>query len=171
MPPLPAPGSPEAKRQQAKFEFLILFCFALPFLGMALALGTEPHWFFERTGREVFRLTGSNHFAGYQFYIKTIEGVESVSLSSGYSRTRRDSPSDRQKKSSPHLTATGLHDARMSWSREEDSSTIDAFMRSDAPSLLLIDRPAWWRQALTWISLALGTLLLFRAVRSFFPKK
>jgi len=172
MPPLPAPGSPEAKRQQARFEFLILMCFALPFLFMALALGTEPHMLFERTGRQVFRVTGSNHFAGYEFYSKTIEGVESVRLASGVRKDRRDSPADRQRQSRQlRLDATGADGAVLSWGREDDSRTIDDFMRGDAPRLQLVERPPWWRLGLTWLSLALGTFLLFRAIRSFFPKK
>ena len=172
MPPLPAPGSPEAKRQQAKFEFLILACFALPFFGMALALGTEPHLLFERTGKEVFRVTGSNHFAGVQFYSKTIEGVETVQLATGARNDRRDSPSEKQRQlKRVRLDAIGANGARLSWGREDDSRMISDFMRGAEPSLLLVDRPPWWRMSLTWLSLALGTLIFFRAIRSFFPKK
>lgn len=164
IPPKPNAGGPGLNSWSAS----ALRC---PFFGLALMLGTEPHWYFERTGPEVFRLTGSNHFAGYRFYTRTIEGVEGVSESSGYSKTRRNSTSDRQVSRSPHLTATGANGAQMSWGRESDSPSIATFMRSDAPSLLLIDRPAWWAQALTWLSLPLGTFLLLRAGRSFFPKK
>jgi hypothetical protein len=171
MPPLPAPGSPAAKRRQARFEFLILSAFAVAFFGMALALGTEPRMHLERTEPHAFRVTGSNHYFGHQFYSKTIEGVDSVDLRNSYRGRREDSLKERQRQMKQiRLVFEGADGTRLSWSRTEDSRMIDDFMRGEEPTLSLAAPPPWWRAALTWLCLGLGGLIFFRAVQSFFPK-
>ena len=172
MPPLPAPGSPAAKRRQARFEFLILSLFAIVFVFLALALGTEPRMHLERTGQRVFRVTGSNHYFDHQFYSKTIEGVDSVDLRNANRGRREDSIEERNRQTRQvRLVFEGADGARLSWGRTEDSRLIDDFMRGDAPTFSLAASPPLWRAALTWLSLGLGGLLFFRAIRSFFPKE
>lgn len=150
---------------------MILSGFAIAFFGMALALGTEPRMFLERTGQAVFRVTGSNHYFGRQFYSKTIEGVDSVDLRNAYRGRREDSLAERNRQMSQvRLVFEGADGARLSWGRTEDSRMINDFMRSEAPTLSLAPPPPLWRAALTWFCLGLGGLILFRAIRSFFPK-
>ena len=68
-----AADSRPAKLQGAVLAFLFLTAMAVCFLGVALVLGTEPRLVLERGGTGSFRVTGSNHFAGYQFFAKTID--------------------------------------------------------------------------------------------------
>lgn len=127
---------------------------------------------FERTGPRVFRVTGANHFAGFPFYRRTIEGVESVQLASAARNDRRDSVEERLRQSSRmRLDAIGVDGARLSWGREQDSRMIDDFMRGTEARLVLADPPPWWRVVLTWFSFALGLLIFFRAVQCILPKK
>lgn len=173
MPPLPAPGSPEAKRKKAIIDFLILLPFTISFLGIALALGTEPRMLLERTGKQVFRVTGSNHFAGFQFYSKTIEGVESVNQRNAYRGRREDSMQERNRQMKRvRLDFDGADGSRLGWGRVSDQRLIDDFMHGDSPTLALAAPPPFWRAGLTWLSAALGGLIFIGTVQnSFFPKK
>lgn len=164
--------SKEKKRRDAWFAFLIIGSFAIVFLAMGFALGIEPRMYFERTGKEVFRVTGSNHFLGRQFYSKTIEGVESVSLASGMSSSRSGSLRERDRQTKhAHLEIVGADEARLGWGRTSDSQPIFKFMRSAEPVLDLRDPPPLWRMALSWASLAFGGLIFIAALKSFLPKK
>lgn len=176
MPPLPAPGSPEAKRRQAWLGFWVLSGFALPFFAMGFVLGLEPRMVFERTGAHVFRVTASNHFAGVQIYSRTLEGVHGMSEVHDSSYRREDSMEERQRKTRHTYLSTRAADGGplrwgLSWGRVEDLPEIENFMRSDAPTLALANPPPWWRVGLTCLSLGLGAFIFFRAVRGFFPKK
>ncbi len=172
MPPLPAPGSPAAKLREARFAFFIFSGFAVAFFGMALALGTEPRMLLERTGERVFRVTGSNHYFGHQFFSRTIEGVEGFRLADNSRKLREDSIKDRQRRArQKRLAFTDAKGWELSWGRVDDSRVIDDFMRGDATTLALADPPPWWRVALTCLCLAMGGLLVFNALKRFFPKK
>lgn len=173
MPPLPAPGSPAAKRKEAIFGFLVLSGFAIAFLGVALALGTEPRMLLERTGGRVFRVTGSNHFAGFQFFSKTIEGVERVDVRNASRNRREDSIQERNRRVSRlRLDFTGADGSVLSWDREQDRAMVDDFMRGDAASLALAAPPPRWRMALSWLSAGFAGLILVGAIQNaFFPKK
>lgn len=168
-----APDSARKKRKEAVVNFLILFPFVIALLGCALALGIEPRMLLERTATRTFRVTGTNQFAGYQFYSKTIEGVESVRLATAARSDPRDSIKERnrqlKRKRLDFETADG---AALSWGRTDDSRMIDEFMRGDASSLSLTDPPPRWRMALSWFCVGLGGLTLIGVIQNaFFPKR
>lgn len=150
-------------------SFLILLPFTLAFLGMALALGTEPRLLLERTGDHSFRVTGSNQIFGFRFYTKAIEGVEGFQLASAARNDRTESIQDRQKRLDQlRLDFIAANGAVLSWGREEDSRKIDDFMRSDAPSFLLSETLPWWRTGLTWLCLALAALIFIGTIQNCF---
>jgi hypothetical protein len=168
-----APDSPRAKVKKSVVDFLILFPFVIALLGCALALGIEPRMLLERTAERAFRVTGSNQFAGHQFYSKTIEGVEGVRHADGSRNRREDSIRERNRQASrKRLVFDAADGAMLSWDREDDSRLIDEFMRSDASTLSLKDPPPRWRMGLSWFCAGLGGLTLFGVIRnSFFPKR
>ena len=168
-----ARDSGRKKRREAVVNFLILFPFVIALLGCAFVLGTEPRMLMERTGERIFRVTGSNQFAGYQFYSKTIEGVESVRLASAARNDRRDSVEERRRQlKRKRLDFEAANGAVLSWDREDDSRMIDDFMRGDATTLALADPPPRWRMALSWLCAGFAGLTLIGVIQnSFFPKK
>jgi hypothetical protein len=168
-----APDPKVKKRKEALVNFLILFPFTIAFLGMALVLGIEPHLKLERTGQRVFRVTGSNHFAGVQFYSKTIEGVEGVRLASAARNDPRDSMQERNRRSNrKRLDFEASNGAVLSWQRTDDSQFIDDFIRGNEPVLSLIGTPPWWRAGLSWLSAGLGVLVFIGTIQNcFFVKK
>ncbi len=168
-----SPDLKAKKRQEALVNFLILFPFTLVFLGMAFALGIEPHMKLERTGPRVFRVTGSNHILGFQFYSKTIEGVEGYRHADASRNDRRDSMEERNRRSARKRLAFDAGNGwELSWGRTEDSTKLDAFIRGTEPELLLIDTPPWWRKGLAWLSLGAGVLVFIGTIQNcFFVKK
>jgi len=168
-----APDPSRAKAKKAVVNFLILFPFVLALLGCALALGIEPRMMVERTAERTFRVTGSNQFATFRFYSKTIEGVESVRLATAARSDRRDSMEERNRQlKRKRLDFEAADGAVLSWGRTDDSRMIDEFMRGDAPSLALADPPPRWRMALSWLCAGFAGLTLVGVIQnSFFPKK
>lgn len=169
-----APDSAQRNRpKEAVVSFLILLPFSIALLGCALVLGIEPHMRIERRGERVFRVTGSNHIAGVQFYTKTIEGVTGVRLASAARDDRRDSVEERNRRARrKRLDFEAANGAVLSWGRTDDSRGIDEFMRGTAPTLALVDSPPWWRKGLSWFALVLGGLTFIGTIRNaFFPKK
>ena len=166
---LHAPDPAKKKRKDALVSFLILFPFTIALLGCALVLGIEPHMKLEQTGQRVFRVTGSNHFAGMQFYSKTIEGVEGVQLAhaSKGNRVRSETMQERNRRlDRKRLDFKAANGAVLSWDREEDSRMIEDFMRGSEPGLLLIDKPPLWRNALSWLCAGLGVLVFIGTIRN-----
>jgi len=163
----------ERKRREAVLSFFILFPFVLALLGCALALGIEPRMMLERTAERMFRVTGSNQFAGAQFYSKTIHGVQGVSLSSASRNRSTDSIEERNRQAKrKRLDFVAKDGAVLSWGRIADSRLIDDFMRGNAPTLSLADSPPPWRMALSWFCVGLGGLTFVGVIQnSFFPKK
>lgn len=161
------------KRRESVVNFLILFPFVIALLGSAFVLGTEPRMLLERTGERTFRVTGSNQFAGYRFYSKTIEGVEGVSLRTAARNDRRDSAAERRRQlKRKRLDFEAANGAVLSWDREDDSRMIDDFMRGDALTLALEDPPPRWRMALSWFCAGLAGLTFLGVIQNcFFPKK
>lgn len=62
------------------FACLFLTALAVGFLGAGSILGTEPRLVLERSEAGSFRVTGSNHFAGYKFFSNTIAGVKALAV-------------------------------------------------------------------------------------------
>ena len=150
---------------------------SLPFViapsDVPLALGNEPRMLLERTAERTFQVTGSNQFAGYRFYSKTIEGVQGVRHADGSRNRRSDSMKERELQTRrKRLVFDAANGAELSWARTDDSRMIDEFMRGDASSLALKDPPPRWRMALSWFCAALGGLKFYGVIQNaFFPKK
>lgn len=168
---MPVNSSPQLKSVGPFAAFLILSGISTAILLAGLVLGTEPRLALERTGEGEFRATASNHFAGRQFYAKTIDGVREVRTDDAAHAGRRYSPEEmRRRRRQKHLDLFGRDGARVGWDRETDRSTIEAFMRGSEPTLALTDPPPGWRMAAAWFCVGLGGLSLIGAVRSsFFP--
>lgn len=167
------PDPRRAKRKGAVLAVLFLSVIAAGFLGTALVLGTEPRLVLERSGPgSSFRVTGSNHFAGRQYFTKTVEGVTRVAVGSAVRNRRSDSQLDNQRRrQQKHLDLFGADGARIGWDREADQRPIEDFMRGSEPRLALADPPPLWRMSLAWFSAAFGVLVLIGAIQSnFFPK-
>ncbi len=166
-----APQKLPAKPGSPVFAFLFLAALAICFLGAGLILGTEPRMSIKHTGERVFQVTGSNHFAGRQFYQKTIDGVTGVVEDDAYRDRRGDSEYERRKqRKRKHLEFEGTN-GMLSWDREQDQSMIEEFMRGTDLSLDMAEKPPAWRIALAWFMIAFGGLTFLGAIQSFFPKK
>jgi hypothetical protein len=126
----------------------------------------------ERNEPGTFRGTGSNHFAGYQYFTKTVDGISEVVLGSDARDRRSDSLRERQRRESrKHLDFYGADGRRLGWDREDDRRQIDDFMRGDAPRLTLTEPPPLWRMAVAWFLIGFGVLVFIGAIQSsFFPK-
>ncbi|MGB8169530.1 MAG: hypothetical protein WCF18_18665 [Chthoniobacteraceae bacterium] len=153
--------------------FLFLSVIALGFLGTGLALGTEPRLVLERSGSGTFRVTGSNYFAGYRDFTKTIDGVTEVVAGSAARDWRSDSLQERERRQSQkHLDFYGADRGRIGWDREADQRQIADFMRGTEPRLSLADPPPLWRMGIAWFSAGFGVLVFIGAIQSnFFPKR
>ncbi|MFZ4683276.1 MAG: hypothetical protein ACOYMS_12295 [Terrimicrobiaceae bacterium] len=165
--------SPAPKSGGHFVAFLILSAIAAAILLAGLVLGTEPRLFMERSPDGSFRVTGSNQFAGWQFFSKTIEGVRDVTTGDAVRDGRRDSVKEnRRRRSQQHLAFSGNGGGRLRWDRESDSRVIGQFMQGTEPTLALADPPPLWRMAAAWFCVGLGGLAFVGAIQSsFFPKK
>jgi hypothetical protein len=168
-----APGPLPTKPGSLLFGFLFLTALALGFLGTGLVLGTEPRLVFERSEDGSFRVTGSNHFAGHQFFTKTVEGVTTVVMDDAVRDGRHDSAREnRKRRRQLHLDLAGANGARLAWDREGDRRLIEDFMRGKEPGLALADPPPLWRMGLAWFCAGFGALTFLGAIQNtFFPKK
>ena len=170
--PTPNPNPRPVTLGASLFVFGFMTVMAVGFLGTALVLGTEPRMVFERVEARTFRVTGSNHFAGRQFFTKTIEGVSSVVMDDAVRDGRHDSAKEKRKqRRQKHLEFTGADRARLGWDRESDQRLIEDFMRGDEPRLALADKPPLWRMGLAWFLVVFGGLTFLGGINSFFPKK
>ncbi len=153
--------------------FLILTAISVAILLTGLVLGTESRLVFERSGELEFRVTGSNHFTGRQFFSKTITGVSGVTEGDATRAGRRDSVEETQRRRRQrHLEFFGSDGARLGWDRTQDYREIDEFMRGKEPRMALANPPPGWRMALAWFCLGLGALSFIGAIQSsFFPRK
>ncbi len=168
-----APDPRAAKRRDAFLALLIISVFALFIAGAGFALGIEPRLVLERSAGGSFRGTGSNHFAGRQFFSKTVEGITGVQLGSAKRDRSSDSVKDRQRQSRQrHLDLYGADRARLGWDRESDQGLIEDFMRGKEPRLALADPPPPWRKGVSWFCFGFAGLLVIGGIQSnFFPKK
>ncbi|HEX8312796.1 MAG TPA: hypothetical protein VF614_15850 [Chthoniobacteraceae bacterium] len=167
-----APDAVPAKPGSPVFAFMFLTALAVGFLGAGWVLGTEQRLVLERSETGSFRVTGSNHFAGTQFFSKTIEGVTKSVVDDAVRDDRRDSAKiNRKRRRDFHVVFAGANRTELSWGRKNDSLLIDEFMRGTEPSLALSDVPPLWKRGAAWLLLGLGTLTFVGAIQSFFPKK
>lgn len=163
--------APDTKMRSAMLAFLFLSAMALSFFGVALVLGTEPRLVLERSGPASFRATGSNHFSGYRFFTKSVDGVTEVIAGNAVRKGRRDSEQEnRTRRRQKHLDLFGADGARVGWDREDDRRQIEDFMQGSELRLALADPPPLWRMSLAWCSAVFGALVFLGAVQSFFPK-
>ena len=136
-------------------------------------LGIESRLVLERSGGGGFRVTGSGHFAGWQFSTKTLEGVKGVAVDDAVRDGRRDPERvNRKRRKLLHLELVGADGREISWDRESDGPMIDAFMLGSEPGLTVVDKPPLWRTGLLWFLIGFGCLTFVGAIQnSFFPKK
>lgn len=167
-----APDPRDKKLRDAFLAVLIISVFSAFCLGAAFALTVEPRLVLERTGPRSFRGTGSNHFAGYQFYTKTVDGISGVVVGSAARDRRDDSLQERQRRASQkHLDLYGADRRRLGWDRMDDQRIIEDFMRGDEPRLALANPPPLWRKCIAWFAACFGALIFVGAIQSnFFPK-
>ncbi len=167
-----APDRRPAKLKGAILAVLFLAVIAVGILGTALVLGTEPRLVLERSGPGAFRVTGSNYFAGYQHFTKTVEGVTRVVVRSAVRDRRSDSQRENQRRSAQkHLDLFGADGARVGWDREDDQRQIEEFMRISESRLALADPPPFWRMSVAWFCVGFAVLVLVGAIQSnFFPR-
>lgn len=167
-----APPPVPVKAGSPLIAFLFLTVMALGFLGAALVLGTEPRLLLERREGGTFQVTGSNHFAGYAFYSRSIDGVKGVLVDNAVRDERRDPAKvNRKRRRDLHLDLFGTNGARLGWDKESDVRVIEDFMRGSEPRLSLADAPPLWRLGAAWFLVGLGGLTFLGAIQSFFPKK
>lgn len=167
-----APHSAPAKPGSPLFGFLFISALAVGFLGTALVLGTEPRLALERSGDGTFRVTGSNHFAGRQFFTKTIEGVKGVGVDDAVRDGRRDPERlNRKRRQELHLELVGANGAKLNWDRESDGRVIEEFIRGKEARLALADPPPGWRMGLAWFCAGFGVLTFLGAIQNTFSKK
>jgi len=167
-----APNPVPAKPASPFFAFLFLAVMALAFFGAGLILGVEPRLELARDPGGAVRGTGSNHFAGFRFFTKTVEGIESVRSDDAVRGRRSDSQEEnRRRRKQKHLDLFAADGSRLGWDREADQQMIEAFLRGTDPSLALTDPPPFWRMGLAWFCVGFGALTLLGAFQSFFPKK
>ncbi len=152
--------------------FFILAAISLGIGAAGLVLGTEPRLVIERTADREFRVSASNHFAGFQFYSKTIDGVSEV-VQDDAMRDRTDSAKEnRKRRKRKHLDFFGADGARVGWDRESDQSLIEEYMRGKDKTLSLAEPPPTWRMIAAWFCVVLGALSFIGAIQSsIFPKK
>ena len=153
--------------------FLILTAISGAILLAGLVLGTEPRLVLERTGDGVFRVTGANHFAGWRFFSKTIEGVRDVVTGDATRDRRGDSQQERRRRRNQrHLAFYDSAGAKVGWDRESDYGVVSEFMRGGERTLALTDSPPGWRIVAAWCCVGFGLLSFAGAIQSsFFPKK
>jgi len=173
---IPSMSTPSSQRVPAKpgspvFAFLFLAVLAACFLAAGLVLGTEARMLIERTEERVFRITGSNHFSGYQFHVKTIDGVTGVVQDDALRERLGDSEYERwRQRRQKHLEFLGSN-GMLRWTREKDQAMIEEFMRGKDASLGLAEKPPLWRMGAAWFMVVFGGLTFLGAIQSFFPKK
>jgi hypothetical protein len=167
-----APDPRWKKLRGAVLACLFLSALALCFMGAGLVLGTEPRLVLERSGPGSFRGTGSNHFAGYQYFTKTVDGISKVIVSSAARDRSSDSLAERQRRErQKHLDLYGADGRRLAWDREHDQRQIEDFMRGEEPRLALTDPPPLWRMGCAWFVAGFGALVFVGAIQSnFFPR-
>jgi hypothetical protein len=167
-----APDPRIKKRRDAWLAVLIVSVFSAFCLGAAFALSVEPRLVLERIEPRSFRGTGSNHFAGYQFYTKTVDGITQVVVGSAARDRLGDSLAERQRRASQkHLDLYGADRRRLGWDRMEDQRIIEDFMRGEEPRLALANPPPLWRKNVAWFFAGFGALIFVGAIQSnFFPK-
>lgn len=170
--PTPNPNPRPVTLGGALFALGFMTAMALGMLGAALVLGTEPRMVFERVEARTFRVTGSNYFAGRQFFTKTIEGVSNVVMDDAVRDRLGDSQRDNQRRRrQKHLEFVGANGAQLNWDRESDQRVIEEFMRGTEPRLALADPPPVWRMGLAWFFAVFGGLTFLGGINSLFPKK
>lgn len=162
-----------SKRGEYFLGFLILSVISTSILLAGLALGIEPRLMLERSADDTFRVTGSNHFAGKQFFSKTVDGVRGFSTGSAARNRRIDSAKEERRRSKQkHLAFYGKDGARVAWDREGDRQVLNEFILGKEAKLELTDPPPGWRIATAWFCIGFGMLTFIGAIQSrFFPKK
>lgn len=153
-------------------EFFILAAISLAIGAVGLVLGTEPRLMIERTANREFKVSASNHFAGLQYYSRTIDGVSGV-VQDDAMRDRTDSAKEnRKRRKQKHLDFFGSNGSRVGWDRESDQSLIEEYMRSEEKTLSLAEPPPTWRMIAAWFCVVLGALSFIGAIQnSIFPRK
>jgi len=155
--PTPNPNPRPVTLGASLFVFGFMTVMAVGFLGAALALGTEPRMVFERVEARTFRVTGSNHFAGRQFFTKTIEGVSGVVMDDAVRDGRHDSEREnRKRRRQKHLEFFGADRARLGWDRGaiSASSRISCAARNRASRSRTNRRSGAWASRGFWWSSA-----------------
>src|SRR5687767_869764 len=121
-----APDPRWKKLRGAVLACLFLSALALCFMGAGMVLGTEPRLVLERNEPGTFRGTGSNHFAGYQYFTKTVDGISEVVAGSAKRDRSGDSVAEKQRRASQkHLDLHGVDGRRLGWDREGDQRQIE----------------------------------------------
>lgn len=163
---------PIEQKGGALTAFFILAAISLSIGFAGLVLGTEPRLVLERSADREFRVSASNHFAGLQYYSKTIDGVSEV-VQDDAMRDRSDSSKEnRKRRKQKHLDFFGVGGARVGWDRESDQSMIEEYMRSEEKTLSLAEPPPTWRMIAAWFCVVLGALSFIGAIKnSIFPPK
>ena len=155
----------------AIFVFLFMSVMAIACWVGALVLGTEPKMDLTRTAPRTFSIMAENSFAGFTFYQKSIQGVESVKTDNADRDRRGDSVQEkRRQRQREHLVFEGA-DGRLTWDKENDYTLVDAFMRGSEPGLALRDPAPAWRRACAWGLAGFGFLVFLGGIGAFFPKK
>ena len=169
----PTPAALPAKRGSYVLSFLILSVLAVGFAGAGFVLGIESRLVLDRSEGGTFRVTGTGHFAGWQFSTKMIEGVKGVVVDDAVRDGRRDPEKvNRKRRKMLHLELVGADGREIGWERESDQGLIEEFMRGREPGLTLVDKPPLWRRGLAWCLIVFGGLVFVGAIQSsFFPKK
>lgn len=167
-----APDPFAKKLRGALLAVLLLSGIALGFVGAGLFFATESQLILERTGPGTFRVIRSSFFVGHRYYVKTIEGVTEVIMTSAARDLSSDSITERQRRErQKSLDFYGANRARIGWDREDDLRQIEDFMRGLESRLALVDSPSRWQLGISWLSIGFGTLIFIGAVRSnLFPR-
>ena len=165
----PTPAALATKRGSHVLAFLLLTVIAVGFAGAGFVLGIESRLVLERSGGGGFRVTGSGHFAGWQFSTKTLEGVKGVVVDDAVRDGRRDPERvNRKQRKILHLELVGADGREISWDRESDGPVIDAFMLGSEPGLTVVDKPPLWRAGLSWFLIGFGGLAFVGAIQNSF---
>ncbi len=170
--PLPGPNPAASPPGSPLLGFLFITVIAVAFLGVSVVLGTEPRMRLDRSADGSFRVTGSNHFAGHQFFTRTIAGVTGVRVDDAVRDGRRDPERvNRKRRRVLHLEFTGADRSSLGWDRESDAPAIEAFMRGHDPSFTLANPPPTWRMALAWSFVGLAALTFLGALKNLIQGK